>query len=276
MAKGTKTFSFAALFFDRERREAARELYAWCRYCDDAIDLAPSKEAARSQFADIHRQTLKALAGNPHPHPAFLGLARLCQSYKIPARYPLELLEGMRTDVEALQVYTEADLILYCYRVAGVVGLMMAQIMGVDASDTKALSYACETGIAMQMTNIARDVKDDFAIGRIYLPASWFDTSPRLSEHFDPTQYASPVRCLLREADLRYAKGRQGLSSLPFRASLAVACAQEIYRDIGRIVLRRGKCAWQTRSFAPFNRKVFLTGKALFLCLISRVKTKGR
>jgi 15-cis-phytoene synthase len=274
MAKGSKSFSLAALLFDGERKIAARHLYSWCRHCDDAVDNAPSAEAAQKELDQLTHLTHVAFQAARHKgplaanelsnEPAFQALSALCTRYGIPEFYPLELLEGMRMDVEGMRYRTTHDLELYCYRVASVVGLMMVHVMGV--SSQKALMHAIDTGLAMQMTNIARDILDDFKMGRIYIPESWFLEAglqvPALSEPFSAQHFTVVVKRLLAQADWHYASGRKGLKYLPFRAALAVAAAQEIYREIGVKVLARGEGAWQTRTVVPFARKIWLLTKA--------------
>lgn len=271
MAKGSKSFSLAALLFDKDRREAARLLYSWCRHCDDAVDQAPSKEAALAALDELRTQTRAAFRGEVVVDPAFVAFRELCLRYKIPELYPLELLEGMRMDVEGHVYRTERDLRLYCYRVASVVGLMMVHVMGV--SSARALRHAVDTGMAMQMTNIARDVREDFEMGRIYLPASWFKElslrRPNVTDAFDPATFAPVARRLVARADELYASGRAGLKYLPWRAALAVGAAQTIYRAIGHLVVRRGQRAWDRRAVVSKAAKfAFLAGSIAFITTI--------
>jgi phytoene synthase len=279
MSKGTKSFSFAAFFFDQDCRNAARELYAWCRYCDDAIDQASTPSEAKNQLQTLEDETRRALNNEDVTLPEFHGLKRLCQVYRIPSQYPLDLLEGMRMDVEGHGINSTAELRLYCYRVAGVVGLMMAHIMGIPNFEKDVLRRACDTGLAMQMTNIARDVRDDFNLERIYLPREWFTEAgvhfPDITNGFRAEDFAPVVERLLREADLLYVSGREGLKALPFRAELAVSCAQEIYRDIGRVVLGRKLQAWDSRSYVSHGRKIILAIKVGLLTITRRFLPAG-
>ena len=259
---GSKSFSFAARFFDRQTYQAVIRLYAWCRTCDDWVDQAGRPADAADQLLQWTEDGMKGLAV-PAPFAAFGEIAR---SFQIPDLYPLELLEGMKFDATGGQVRTEADLHLYCYRVAGVVGLMMCHIMGVRRDS--ALRSAVDTGLAMQMTNISRDVKDDFAMGRIYIPDEWFEKRrPLRARAFDPKDFVTPVQRLVEEADLKYQSGRAGLDSLPWAASLAVGSAQLIYREIGVEVVRRGLQAWDERVVIPKSKKILLLGRHLTLTL---------
>lgn len=284
MEKGSKSFSLAALLFARPQRESARLLYAWCRACDDSIDEAPSRREALRRLEEITRLTkasLRTEASTPISNEnlsetgAFAAFKELCRRHEIPDLYPLELLEGMRMDVEGYRYRTQRDLDLYCYRVASVVGLMMVHVMGVSSS--KALRHAVDTGLAMQMTNIARDVRDDYEMRRIYIPEQWFkDANLTVPKQFDAKVFAPVVRRLVRRADELYASGREGLKYLPFRAALAVASAQLIYREIGIEVVRRGDQAWDTRTVIPLSRKLVLMTKAIGQVLASRLTREGR
>jgi phytoene synthase len=257
MRKGTKSFSLAALFFDAKTRRAVELLYAWLRHCDDQIDQAPNKDEAARRLDELVAQTARALAGEEVSDDNFRTLQLVFREYSVPSEYAFEFLEGMRMDLEKSTYATPAELELYCFRVAGVVGLMMTHIMGV--SDVKALRHAADLGMAMQMTNIARDVEDDATLGRTYLPQTWIQAG--LS---GIAALYSAVRRMLSYAEHKYASGIQGLLYLPLKAGLAVACAALIYRQIGVEVLRRGHGAWQERVVISFPRKI--------LCLLQALK----
>ncbi len=148
---GSKTFTFASRFFGAEKARDAALLYHWLRACDDAVDDGGGREAALK----IRNDVLLALQSRAPEGPS-RAFAYVARKHAIPAHYPLEFVEGMAGDVEFRPPNDMRELELYCYRVAGVVGLMMAHVMGI--SSEKALRNACDLGIAMQLTNIARDV----------------------------------------------------------------------------------------------------------------------
>lgn len=161
--RGSKSFSAAARLLDKTTRESAYMLYAWCRYCDDQIDgqhLGFGSDApAYAGFTSIetlHQETRQALAGATMTNPVFVALQRVVQRHRIPHRHPLELIEGFAMDVEQRRYQNLEDTLLYCYHVAGVVGIMMAHVMGIR--DRETLHRAADLGIALQLTNIARDV----------------------------------------------------------------------------------------------------------------------
>ena len=274
--KGSRSFALASRLFDPATRNHAWMLYAWCRHCDDEIDgqdlgMAPASAPQAGDtdkaaiLAHLRAETMRALAGEPVAEPAFQAIQRVAREHAIPERHVLELLAGFEMDVTDFRYRTFDDTLLYCYRVAGVVGVMMAQVMGVQ--DTRALQRAADLGIAFQLTNISRDVLDDARNGRCYLPETWLaEASIRSGELADPANrpaLAGLVERLLREADRYYQSASLGLEALDFRSSWAVATALAVYRDIGRVVRQRGVRAWDSRAVVGTPRKlVFLLGGA--------------
>ena len=256
MAAGSKSFSFAAAFFDRPTREAARTLYRWCRRCDDDVDLARDAAEAQARAALLRARLNQALAGEASD-PEFAGLARLRAAYGIPGELPGHLIDGFEFDSRFAGIEDEAELELYCYRVAGAVGEMMARIMG--ASNADALRSARDLGIAMQMTNIARDVAEDHERGRVYLPKAWLRAEGVEPERLwqEPARVHSVVARLLAEADRRYRSGYEGLRWLPWRSAIAISAAGSVYSAIGRKALRGGPAALRKRATLSFVEKCF-------------------
>ncbi len=269
--QGSKSFAGAARLFDAATRESAVLLYAWCRYCDDAVDGERLGRRTGIPGGDVkerldwlQRTTRAALRGDEPAHPAFAGLQRVVRRHAIPDRYPLELIEGFAMDVAGRSNPEIADLCEYCYHVAGVVGMMMASVMGVR--EPVALHRASDLGLALQMTNIARDVIEDAQVGRVYLPLAWLAQEGLCAaDVLDPARrpaLARVVRRLLAEADRYYHSGGRGLAWLPFRSAWAVAAARRVYRAIGRGVLSRGASAWDERVVVPRRRKLALMARA--------------
>lgn len=288
--EGSKSFAQAACLFDSETRAAAFLLYAWCRHCDDQIDgehlgyknAAEEDQDRGARLARLYDETRAVLRGDPPRDPVFAALQRVVTRYGIPERYPLELLEGFAMDVEGRRHPTLDDLFLYCYHVAGTVGLMMAHIMGVR--DEWTLRRAADLGIALQMTNIARDVLDDARSGRVYLPLCWLEEAripvEEIVDRAHRTRLVAVVERLLAEADRFYDSGARGLARLPFRSAWAVAVARGVYREIGATVLSRGERAWDERAIVPKHRKIAQVGRGLavacFSSSVGRFQRKGR
>ena len=240
---GSKSFSKAAMLFDRETRHSVRLLYAWCRHCDDVIDgqtlgrgLQTFSHAEQTQrLQSLKAQTADVYAGRKCDHPAFAALANVVHKHGIDNRHALQLLEGFALDVSGSRFDTLDDTLHYCYHVAGVVGIMMAQIMGV--TDKAILLRACDLGMAFQLTNIARDVIDDFAIGRCYLPQQWLAAAQLTESDIGLPQHRAALHALVQKlllvADDYYASAQHGIAHLPLRSAWAIASALLIYRDIG-------------------------------------------
>lgn len=257
IARGSKSFAAAARLFDARTREGAVMLYAWCRHCDDVVDDQDHGHAAGSasattpldRIALLEDRTRRAFAGEPMAEPAFQALQRVARSHDLPLALALEHLDGFRMDAEG-RVYGSFEEVLdYCHHVAGVVGVMMARVMG--ARDPAVLVRAADLGLAFQLTNIARDIVPDAAVGRLYLPADWL-----AEERIERAAVGAPENRervarlagrLVAAAEPYYASARIGIDALPRRSAWAVATALGVYREIGLRVVAAGPKAWDGR-----------------------------
>jgi phytoene synthase len=202
----------------------------------------------------LEDKTRRALAGEATDDPAFAAFQRVVQRHGIPAQHPLDLLQGFRMDVEGRTYRSLPDTLLYAYHVAGVVGVMMAYVMGVRDLDT--LRRASDLGLALQLTNIARDVIEDAKGGRIYLPGDWLPrdsldaaaTPAAIAEPANRLAVFAATERLLAEAEPYYASARWGLKSLGFRSAWAVAAALGVYRQIGFKVRAMGPAGMDRRA----------------------------
>ena len=176
------------------------------------------------------------------------------KTYSIPEVYALDLLEGMKMDLEGRKYSTIEELEIYCYHVASTVGLMMCHIMGV--SDASALRFAAKLGVAMQLTNICRDVKEDFLLGRIYLPEEWLKEHNAHHPLENEKETLAVIKKVLDRAELRYAEGQEGLPYLSWRNSLAIRIAARVYREIGREVASQGTL--HKRAHPSRQKKILL------------------
>ena len=243
-------------FFAPDAREGAAMLYAWCRHCDDVTDGSvlgfgqSSRGLAADRVARLKEQTRQAFRGETECLDSpFQAMARVARKHAIPEVYAMDLLQGMEHDACGNRIEDLYALEKYCYQVAGTVGLMMCSVMGLKNS--RALQNAVDLGIALQLTNIVRDIGDDHRAGRIYLPLEWLRQEGvreecLMDEGFAEARFRMASR-LLAIADDRYASGMRGLRDLPWRAALAVAIAAQVYRAIGSKVLRTGSRAWESR-----------------------------
>lgn len=281
IAAGSKSFAAAARLFDAPTRRSTVLLYAWCRHCDDVVDGQSHgfgnglPGADQSRLARLEEATLRIYAGGPPASPAFAALQEVVRRHGIPERYPLDHLAGFRMDVEGRRYHSFADTLDYCYHVAGVIGVMMALIMGVRDEDT--LDRACDLGLAFQLTNIARDILDDHAIGRLYLPAQWLDEAGVPLEALSAPRHrpalARLARRLVNAAEPYYASALGGLAALPPRSAWAVATARAVYRQIGIRVRAAGPAAWDSRLSTDRTDKLRL---ALFGGVQTLVLRLGR
>ncbi|MBC7742021.1 MAG: phytoene/squalene synthase family protein [Bdellovibrionaceae bacterium] len=258
--KGSKSFSLASFFFSKKQKEAAWMLYAWCRYCDDVIDNSATLHEAQVKTIELKTETEKCYnhqASSSHP---WVGVNKIIHEYDIPSKYPLDLLRGFQIDASGHGISSKSELLDYCYCVAGTVGLMMCHIMGI--SDARALQNAVDLGTAMQLTNIARDIKDDHLINRVYLPDEWLAEAGLDRSNFffveNRLKLKLVVDRLLSEADQLYESGQLGLKYLSLRSAWAVGIALFVYRDIGRQVRAGGVRAFDNRVVVTKSKKIFL------------------
>lgn len=269
--KGSKSFAAASRLFDRTTRERVWLLYAWCRACDDIADEQDHGRAARAvplgtrqapqdRLATIRTLTELAMAGETTGTPAFDALGQLRREVPIADALIEDVLAGFALDAAEWRPRSEADMLRYCYHVAGAVGVIMALVMGVDAGDEDTLDRACDLGIAFQLANIVRDVWEDDAHGRCYLPEEWLaeaDIPP--GEVTKPHYRGALVPMVARACALarRYeASARIGAARLAFRQRWAVLAAAGIYGDIAREVERLGAHAWDHRVRTSRARKL--------------------
>lgn len=270
-----KSFSLAGKLLPEPVRLDAAALYAWCRRADDAVDRAAPGTAGVA-LAQVERELRSVYAGEVQSEPELAAFRAVIVGRDIPAEYPFELLEGMRMDVEGRRYRTLDELLLYCHRVAGVVGLMMCHVLGVR--DERALRHAAHLGIAMQLTNIVRDVFEDWGSGRLYLPLELCARAgaPGLERSVGgdlPGEHRLPIahvrRELLRAADGFYASGRAGLAYLDPRAAFAIRAAGLLYSEIGREVARADHDVLAGRAVVSPVRKLALVARAALQHLVS-------
>lgn len=260
---GSRSFFAASLLLPRRVREPAFALYAFCRLADDAIDQAGAGPDALARLQD---RLARAYDGRPLPIPADRALADVVARYSIPRDLPEGLLEGFAWDAAGRRYEDIADLYAYAVRVAGTVGAMMAVLMG--ARGAEAVARACDLGVAMQLSNIARDVGEDAAAGRLYLPRRWLreagiDPDDWLVRPVFGEGIGSVVRRLLDVADAFYARADAGIAWLPADCRSGIYAARLLYAEIGREVERAGFDSVSRRAFVPAERKARLLGRAL-------------
>jgi 15-cis-phytoene synthase len=266
IAKGSKSFAAASRLFDPATRERAWLLYFWCRACDDVADgqdhghaLAPVADAP-ARIAALRAKTDAALRGEVVGDAPFDALRVVAAECRLPPAWPRDLIAGFVLDGEGWRPRSEDDLYRYCYHVAGVVGLMMAVVMGVAPEDEATLDRACDLGLAFQLANIARDVEEDDRAGRCYLPGDWLaEVGIAPGAVMRPENRAGLAvlgRRLADRAQAFEASARGGTPALSFRSAWAVLAAAGIYGDIARRVSARGEHAWDARVTTSKGEKI--------------------
>ncbi|WP_333573471.1 phytoene/squalene synthase family protein [Sphingomonas sp.] len=270
IARGSRSFAAASKLFDRATRERAWLLYAWCRRCDDIADGQDHGhgmtvvEDPQARLAEVRERTAAALAGDWVGDAAFDALRIVAQETGMPHRFAWDLIDGFALDADGWRPESEDDLLRYCYHVAGVVGCMMAVVMGVPPEDEAVLDRACDLGLAFQLANIARDIGEDAEAGRCYLPAAWLAEVGLTSANplADRGALAILGTRLADRAEGYEVSARGGAAALPFRSAWAVLAAADIYGGIARKVRLRGAHAWDSRTTTSGGEKLAAIAKA--------------
>jgi phytoene synthase len=253
---GSLSFYSASRLLPARVRDPALALYAFCRQADDAVDLHDAKAAAvlslRDRLDDIYR-------GRPRNAPADRAFAAVIEEFDMPRALPEALLEGLAWDAIERRYESLTDLYAYSARVASAVGVMMCVLMRVR--DAHALARAADLGVAMQLTNIARDVGEDARARRVYLPLDWLKVA-----HLDPeTLFADPLpdarvrqmtRRLLRDARRLYFRAEAGIPALPVSARPGIYAARHIYHGIGGAIRANGYDSVSLRARTTRGQKL--------------------
>lgn len=262
LAGGSKSFHAASMLLPRRIAAPATALYAFCRVADDEIDLSAGKQEAMVRLA---ARLDAAYAGTPQDDPVDRAFAAVVHHFGIPRTLPEALLEGLAWDAVGRRYEDMAELEAYATRVAGTVGAMMTLLMGVR--DTDAIARACDLGLGMQLTNIARDVGEDAREGRLFLPLSWLREEGIEPEAFLAAPDFTPatarlVARLLAAAEAHYARAAAGIALLPRDCRAGIGAARVIYAEIGREIERNGLDSVTRRAVVPGWRKAVLLARA--------------
>ncbi len=259
---GSRSFYAASLLLPGRVRRPATGLYAFCRVADDLIDRGDPAVA----LAGLHRRLDAVYAGRPEDFAEDRALAAVVQAHRVPRLLLDRLLEGFAWDAEGRRYEDLAALEHYAARVAGTVGAVMAVLMGARTPD--ALARACDLGVAMQLTNIARDVGEDARAGRLYLPLAWLR-----AEGIDPDGFleapvmssglAAVIERLLEAAAFLYRRADSGIAALPLTCRPGIGAARLLYAEIGHQVVRNGFDSVTSRARVTRSRKLGLAVASL-------------
>ena len=261
LRNGSKSFDAAAKLLPRAVRDPAIALYAFCREADDIID------EGRGGLTWLRERLALAYADCPLDLATDRAFSRVVNHFGIPRALPEALLEGFAWDADGRRYQDLSELRGYAVRVAGSVGAMMAVVMGVR--DPERLGAAIDLGVAMQLSNIARDVGEDARNGRLYLPIDWLaevgiDPGAFLANPVHSPTLGQIVGRLLAVADQHYKQASGGISRLPLGCRLGIGAARLLYAEIGREVGRRAMDSISGRAVVSKRRKitVLMTGLA--------------
>ncbi|TPV95358.1 MAG: phytoene/squalene synthase family protein [Myxococcales bacterium FL481] len=268
---GSKSFAMAARILPARVRVPATIFYAFCREADDLIDEGEDPARALDQLRD---RVDAVYQGHP-THARDQGLAYLVQAYGLPRCVFEALLDGFAWDVQSREMQTTTDLYDYCVRVASSVGVAICYFVGV--TDRVTLARACDLGVAMQLTNIARDVGEDLGRGRVYVPTNWL---PRHVPPRDSLTNATVARDMARELVTRsrvlYRRADLGLDRLPLSVRPSLRAAALIYAAIGDVVRRPQHNVLRTRAVVSTRHKLVCVARALLrTALPSRFKPEA-
>lgn len=267
---GSHSFFMASLLLPQRIAIPSRALYAFCRIADDLIDADNAGQAAVNELSErldaIYAQT-------PKDYPEDRALTEVVHEFSIPRAMPDALIEGLAWDTTGRSYETLSELYDYAARVAGCVGAMMTLIM--QTTDQRAVARALDMGVAMQLTNIARDIGEDARMGRLYLPQRWFvqagiDADQWLANPEQNEHITAMCKRLLSYADVLYKRSDAGVALLPLSCRAGIRAARVIYSDIGRQIASQGYETVNQRAIVSRTRKCLLLGKSVATIPLSR------
>ena len=259
-AHHAKSFYFSASMLPREKRWATYALYGFCRYVDNLIDVPRPRSEGEilGELDYLKNEIITSYRTGESEHPIIRPYITVAKHFQIPPEYALELIEGVKMDTHKNRYQNFDELYLFAYRVAGVVGLMMSPLLGY--SDPSALLHAEKLGIALQLTNILRDVKEDKDMGRIYLPLSELKeynlTEIDIFEERITPELRQFMKFQVDRAHQYYDEADKGIKMLDRNAQFAIYSASKIYRGILKIIELRDYNPFLGRVFVPQRKKI--------------------
>ncbi len=258
-AAGSRSFYFASRFFPREMAQSAHAVYWFCRYTDDLVDECATPEQGRMDLEAWAHQLALGMAGGTVTHPVLKLFLDTKRRHAIPDEYPLDLIEGMRMDLRCTRYASFDDLRIFCYRVASVVGVMMSYVIGFHGP---ALDYAVDLGIAMQLTNILRDIDEDLARGRVYLPQDemlrFGYSEGELRSRTRNGAFRALMRFQVERARQFYVRAEPGIALLDPGGRFAVKIAADVYRGILHRIEASDYNVFGRRAVVPAPQKYWI------------------
>lgn len=266
-----RTFALATRLLPKKKRWATYALYGFCRYADNLVDV-PRDRTVKERVEELERLRTELETAFRHgesEHPAVGPLVAVFRAYGIPENYAFELIEGVRMDLVGTRYDTFEELYTFAYRVAGVVGLMMTYVLGFRGQ--AALCHAEALGIAMQLTNILRDIQEDLEQDRLYLPREELRRFGVSLEQLRQGRMTNAMRDFMhyqvQRADHYYEMGNEGIGYLEGESRIAIRAASDIYRAILRQLEQRDLNPFLGRAVVPTGRKLTLLARSVVRAL---------
>ena len=268
MPNRARTFAWAAQFLPHQTRADLGVLYSFCRYVDDGVDHCYQKEIAENFLDSISR----ALETNYSENKQVADFLCLSAKRNIPLGFASDLVGGVRKDIKLEQMGSLEELLRYSYQVAGTVGIMICYLL--EVTTTEALASAIDLGIAMQLTNIARDILEDFNQGRIYLPKNLIArsavTNAIAGDPASRTRVVEVLNELLNLAQTYYRSSDSGICFLPSETKLSILCASRGYNQIGKLIAKNPQLVFTERVSTSRSEKALCFCTCLFSLTLPR------
>lgn len=268
LKKRAKSFFWASLFFSKRERKDIEILYSFCRYIDDIGDSNKlSYFKARKQLDKIIKDLKKKKSNDQY----IINFIKLAIKYNIKISIPIKLIEGVTEDLKEVRLKNKTELLNYSFKVAGTVGLMMSAIMNVKQK--KQFIHAIELGVAMQITNISRDVKEDLDRNRLYVPKNilnfnlnnFIELKSNISKQ---REFSKGIIKMLDLSDELYKNSYSGILNLPFKYKVPILIASNLYQQIGFKIRKNPEEIWKKRIFVSNPKKIQITIKSIITCII--------
>lgn len=267
LASKGKTFYWARFLLTKRHAQRATRLYRFCRFLDDLVDETEDIRVSKLVINQLRDDLMNSYSKDPLVADA-IDLFNECN---INSDVVMSLMNGIESDLSLVRMHNLDSLLRYCYQVAGTVGLMMCKVL--DVTDAKAYPYAIDLGIAMQLTNICRDVSDDATLNRLYLPKTMvgdLDVNACINPSAEQAlKLQEIVAELLKIADSYYLSGNNGLAFITLRARLGILIASKLYQEIGVKLMKQQYRFWMKRACLTIKDKLLSTVIIMILALFS-------
>lgn len=272
--KHATSFSLAAEYLPERERNAAYATYGFCRVTDQIIDGKSSLEEKKSRLDEWKKQLLSAWNEGTSPDPILHAFVQTCKQYDIPREWGFRLIDGLLRDLTKTHYENFDELYEYCFSAAAIPGLCMAYVLRAPHSG---LEHAIELGIAMQLTNILRDIREDFEAGRVYLPRDEMErfgyTSENISQHIQNEAFQNMMTFNISRARDLYRHAEDGIRMIPQEGRLGMRLCLVFYQEILAEIEKKNYDVFSSRVYVSDERKKELLARETS-AISAQVKTK--